>query len=379
MEFIYYIYFAAIVIALGYTVYRMCKDDRKTEAFIVFVISCIIMCHFGDTWYKMIFRPDFEFHGVMLHLTNLCTSILIPIIYTYICRQFHLHMFSATAYCIYGIAAICLFDSMYISIDSMAPTMALGNPHIHIFLNGKELWYWNIYEVPLFFQSLMVTLKMLKLRNKMHREKLNVSHKGLQFLSTLVFAMFLALIIALIPDNGWNSMTTAIYMGTYTVLGVVLLIMISKRYDVYAIVNEENEPEYLEVTPKFDPMNESFKKLVEEEKIYLNPQLSLVDVAQMLGTNRTYVSRMVNETYGESFSAFINRYRLEYAKTYMAENPRAKIDTIASECGFGSTSSFNKLFKSVMGTTPSAWIKGDNSAHYTSETEETENTDNNED
>lgn len=366
---VYYTYFALLLVALGYAVGRLVRNGNRNQALCVFLISCIILCHFTEMWYKMIFRPDFEFSGSMLRLTNLCTSMVIPLIYTYTCKQFHIRIFSATTYCIYGITAICLFESMYLTLDNVFPASPIERPHIHIFLSGQEILYWNIYEVPLFFQSLMVTLKMYKLRRKMKREKWSMSPKGMKYLTVLVASMVLALFIALLPDNVWNSVTTAMYIGSYTILGLILLWMIANRYDKFAVVNEENEPEYLEVKPKTASMRERFERLIAEEKVYLNPQLSLVDVATMLGTNRTYISKMINETYGESFSAHINRQRLEYAKVYMEENPRAKIEVIANECGFGSTSSFNKCFKSIVGVTPSAWMKGEHVV-TTTETEE---------
>lgn len=367
---IYYCYFALLICALGYTTFRLVSNGKKHQAVIVVAISCVILCHFFETWYKMIYRPDFEFSGGMLRLTNLITSIIIPLVYTYTSRQFHIRLLSATTYCLYGIALVCVFESMYLTLDNIFPAEPIDRPHIHIYLKGQEIIYWNIYEVALFFQALMVSLKIYKLRRKMRREHWSLTKNGMNYLAVVLTAMILALFLALLPDNAWNSVTTALYMGSYTVLGVVLLWMIANGYDKYAIVNEHNEPEYLEVAPKVNSMKANFERLVLEEKIFLNTQLSLTDVSQMLGTNRTYVSKMVNESYGESFSNYINRQRLEYAKAYMDEHPNSKIEVIANECGFGSTSSFNKYFKSVVGVTPSAWIKGERPAVATTETEE---------
>lgn len=355
---LYYCYFAALIVALGHTTFRLVAINKKYQALTVVAISCVILCHFIETWYKMIYRPDFEFEGGMLRLTNFITSIIIPLLYTYTSRQFHIRLLSATTYCLYGITLVCVFESMYLTLDNVFPAEPIDRPHIHIYLKGQEILYWNIYEVSLFFQALMVSLKIYKLRRKMKRERWSLTPHGMKYLTVVVIAMVLALLIALLPDNAWNSVTTATYMGTYTVLGLILLWMIANRYDKYAIVNEKNEPEYLEVRPSANTMMAQFERLVNDEKIYLNPHLSLVDAAQMLGTNRTYVSKMVNENYGDSFSNYINSKRLEYAKAYMKEHPRDKIEVIANECGFGSTSSFNKYFKSALGITPSAWMKG---------------------
>ena len=61
-------------------------------------------------------------------------------------------------------------------------------------------------------------------------------------------------------------------------------------------------------------MTERIIALVENDKIYLQPDLKLDDLAQMMHTNRTYIYQAVNQQMGISFNEFINRYRIAHAK-----------------------------------------------------------------
>ncbi|MCD6658627.1 MAG: helix-turn-helix domain-containing protein [Lentimicrobium sp.] len=105
---------------------------------------------------------------------------------------------------------------------------------------------------------------------------------------------------------------------------------------------------------------EGLIKLMEEEKIFRNPSLSLDDVAMKLNTNTKYISQAINVHFGKNFYHFINYYRIEEAKRLMINNENLKysIYGIAQMVGFGSKSSFNTAFKRFSGTTPSDFISG---------------------
>ena len=92
-------------------------------------------------------------------------------------------------------------------------------------------------------------------------------------------------------------------------------------------------------------MTERIIALVENDKIYLQPDLKLDDLAQMMHTNRTYIYQAVNQQMGISFNEFINRYRIAHAKRLMASDPTLSINDVALQSGFASLSSFYRNMK----------------------------------
>ncbi len=99
-----------------------------------------------------------------------------------------------------------------------------------------------------------------------------------------------------------------------------------------------------------------FQQLMVDEKLFLQPRLSLQDVAERLNSNKTYVSKLVNNSFKMGFPELINTMRVDYAEEYIIRNRQAKQTEIAAACGFLSASSFNNIFKNVTGVTPKVWI-----------------------
>ncbi|MDX2246853.1 MAG: helix-turn-helix domain-containing protein [Bacteroidia bacterium] len=100
-------------------------------------------------------------------------------------------------------------------------------------------------------------------------------------------------------------------------------------------------------------------RVMDEQKVYLNPELTLADLSDYVETSTHTLSRVINEGYGKSFYDFINHYRVE-AFTQMANDEKYQNETflsLALSVGFNSKTTFNRAFKKVTGTTPRAYLK----------------------
>lgn len=113
------------------------------------------------------------------------------------------------------------------------------------------------------------------------------------------------------------------------------------------------------LAPKFvisdsrDELFERIRRLIISEKLYLNPQLKLSDIARLANTNRSYASAFFNSQ-NTTFYDHINSLRIEFAKTLLA-CPDRRIEDIALESGFNSRQSFNRVFTSIEGVSPSVF------------------------
>ena len=99
-----------------------------------------------------------------------------------------------------------------------------------------------------------------------------------------------------------------------------------------------------------------FEDLIVTEQLFLKQGIRISDIATMLETNRTYVSRLVNNTYNMSFSDYMNTLRIDYAEQYLLHHKDAKQSDIAQACGFPNASAFNNVFKKITGVTPKVWL-----------------------
>ena len=97
---------------------------------------------------------------------------------------------------------------------------------------------------------------------------------------------------------------------------------------------------------------ERIKKLVNDEKLYLYPNLKVSDLATRLHSNRNYIYHAINVEMRTSFSDYINSQRVDHASQLLEEHPELSINDVMARSGFTSSSAFYRNFKKFKGITP---------------------------
>ena len=91
---------------------------------------------------------------------------------------------------------------------------------------------------------------------------------------------------------------------------------------------------------------------------YIRPALTIEELADILNTNRTYLSAYIKSTYHVSFREWIAGLRIEYAKQLL-QQPEMTVSAVSEATGFLSLSYFTKIFTEKEGCSPSKWRKQD--------------------
>ena len=101
------------------------------------------------------------------------------------------------------------------------------------------------------------------------------------------------------------------------------------------------------------------KHLMENEKVYLNPELNLSDLAKMAHMSRGQLSEIINTAFEKNFNDFVNGYRVEAFKMMLQEDKHKQLSLlgIAQECGFNSKATFNRVFKKLTNLSPTEYLK----------------------
>jgi AraC-like DNA-binding protein len=101
--------------------------------------------------------------------------------------------------------------------------------------------------------------------------------------------------------------------------------------------------------------------LMEEKKVYTDPDLTLEKLASLMKTPRHHVSEVLNQYLHRSFYQFINDYRMQKVLQLLDHCRRQEVTpnilSIAYEAGFNSKSAFNQYFKKTTGFTPTEYLK----------------------
>ncbi len=137
------------------------------------------------------------------------------------------------------------------------------------------------------------------------------------------------------------SITFSILLFTIGYLGIHRHFSIVDLKHDRGIMNDEEQQE----TNPDKTLTERIVEVVGKEKIYLQPDLKLEDLARMMNTNRTYIYQAINQQMGITFNEFINRQRIAYAEQLMNDNPTLSANDVAIQSGFASISSFYRNLK----------------------------------
>ncbi|MEP6898240.1 MAG: AraC family transcriptional regulator [Rhodanobacter sp.] len=125
------------------------------------------------------------------------------------------------------------------------------------------------------------------------------------------------------------------------------------------------EPETMIISPaeddtRFGAVETRLSQLMSsDEALYLEPALTIGQVAKRSGYPEYLVSAVINRRFGCTFWDYVNRLRVDAARGRLADagDTRTILD-IAYACGFTSKSTFNAAFKRQIGETPSSYRKG---------------------
>lgn len=124
-------------------------------------------------------------------------------------------------------------------------------------------------------------------------------------------------------------------------------------------IEEENANENKEYNVLANEWKPKILQLVQQEKIYEEPELSLAQMARLLNSNVSVISKAINQGFGLNFNDFINHYRIEAVKEKLkaGEQKTQTLLGIAYDCGFNSKATFNRAFKKATGQSPKEWME----------------------
>lgn len=97
--------------------------------------------------------------------------------------------------------------------------------------------------------------------------------------------------------------------------------------------------------------------VMEREKPFLDPDLTIVSLAKWVATNRTHLSAAINRMTGTGFSVWLAEYRVNYVIMLMEHGKVGSMDDVCEQAGFGSRTSFYRQFKRVTGLTPKQFLE----------------------
>jgi AraC-like DNA-binding protein len=170
------------------------------------------------------------------------------------------------------------------------------------------------------------------------------------------FFLLFSVVMFYIALNGYNnSIETKVSFST-SVLGTEDTIIIQENHKE-EILEEKTNSEITLETALLEKKKE-IEILFTEQKLFQNPELTLLDIANQVNLNIASVSKIINQGFQLNFNDLVNQYRIEAVKKAFQNNEHQKSTLlgIAYDAGFNSKATFNRAFKKYTELTPKEYL-----------------------
>ena len=160
-------------------------------------------------------------------------------------------------------------------------------------------------------------------------------------------------------DQFWTSyLTLAIMIYVISIMGYQSGHRASRKLEYSPDLEIAEDKEAPSPSQELNGWKEKIERCFTEKKPYLDPELTLKQLAAQLGTNSSVLSKAINSSFGKNFNEFINSYRIEEVKKQLKANVHEQqtLLSIAMDCGFNSKPTFNRAFKKLLGQSPREYL-----------------------
>jgi AraC-like DNA-binding protein len=209
--------------------------------------------------------------------------------------------------------------------------------------------------------------KIKKYQDKIKNVFSNTEKINLQWLKLLTYGIGIIWIAVFFRNDIQTSIVISLYtlvIGFFGIRQVPIFSAIPNTVNPLPTSKSDTIPEAIkyENSGLSDDKKENLKAAlqlkIDENKLFLNPDLSLDMLATEIKFHPNYVSQYINEFLGFTFYDYINSKRIEEFKRQVSlpESKNLSLLGIALNCGFNSKSSFNRNFKKITGQTPTEYL-----------------------
>ena len=258
-----------------------------------------------------------------------------------------------------GLSLIILYQ-----IQSMATKLSI----LEQVINLEQSWESFLVYLLVYIHFFTYILLSKQLLSKASKDLENYySNYSFSWLKRLLNALALVLVISLLGTvvQFWGErmafeislLVVQLLVGTF----LIFIILRALEQPTSMFPTEDRVKYAANALPvkELEKLALRIQKTLEVERLFLDPELNLDQLAETIGSSRRNVSQAINEQLGKSFFELINGLRIDAAKKILSErtDPKLTVLEVMYEVGFNSKSSFNTQFKNRTGLTPTEYLK----------------------
>ena len=220
-----------------------------------------------------------------------------------------------------------------------------------------------------------IIISYLKIRS--HKKKIQLfASDTIEIDLKWIEFIIIALLLLLVFIGFYNILLTTTYLNVFgNIFSVIIIFFIAnfslKQKEIFLLNESERklilannletsaEKRKIISDEELESLKQKLTNLMENQQAFLDAELSLIKLAELIDITPHQLSYVINEGFNENFFLFVNRYRVEKVKELLLKKEKNHLSVlgIAFESGFNSKTSFNTTFKRISSQTPSEFKK----------------------
>ncbi|HTO36413.1 MAG TPA: helix-turn-helix domain-containing protein [Flavobacterium sp.] len=377
--------YAPTFVTLLWAIVLLLENSTKSPAkhFLGFFMLAATLVYFSHAVY---FTKHYDFYLYIDPIYNLASLSVYPLFYWYI------KVLTAEPY--YDFKNIVhLIPALFVSLSLAFVYFLMDAPEqfLRVVLFRDEslvgtypkLWIVQksllVFARMAFFIQVVVYLYLGMRRIEKYRKLVsnfysNIEGRDMKWVKWLIFIFSITALVSTIS----NFLGRCYFLEESFILIIPALVFtvllftigylgVKQTHTVKEFIKDEDESDLYENLSPFESLKTELVSLFEDENLFKRSDLRINHVGQILNSNRTYISKLINEEFNCSFTDFVNSYRIEEAKKLLkSKQPNLHtLEYIAETSGFSSVGSLIRIFKQFEGITPGGyrkkwekWMKG---------------------
>jgi len=362
------------------------KDNRAKHFLGYFMIAAcgVYICH------AAFFTRHFTAYLLLDSLYVLSSLSVYPLFYWYV------KLLTSETSCTQT-DLLHLLPALLLSVASAITYLSMDNPDVYILDNmygkkassvsGTYLWktqhLFYLATRAIFFMQVVIYLYLGQRRIRLYNRQVeefysNIEGRNIGWAKWLLFIFSATAVMSatvnfigrnffsekegliLFPALVFSSLLFMIGFWGYMQRHSILDLRSDETENIQLLKSEEPiECDDETQSQTFTMLQRKLISLFEEKKIFTTPDLKINQVGLLLKTNRTYISNLINDEFGCSFSDYVNRYRVDEVKRMFSsvEFNDFTLEQIAEKAGFTSSAALIRIFKQFEGVTPGIYRK----------------------
>lgn len=262
---------------------------------------------------------------------------------------------------------------MSVQLHSIMPSDKVHQLMKGIIFEGMDIFTWLTLLTYIHFMiySILSLIVLKNYRKELKNHCSSVENIKLSWLGFLVFGFILIWLLGSINLLLFVYANSILFFS-YTIIICIFLfsnIIVFKGLKhpeiflgIGEIVSNQKYAKTLLPQQEVDKYLKVLLDYMETEKPYLNPLLTIKDIARKINIPSYYLSQVINRGLNQNFFNFVNSYRIKESKKIFSDpnNHRRTVLEVLYEVGFNSKSVFNSSFKKHEGMTPTEFIRSQN-------------------